>query len=688
MHSSSSAPRVTVVIASYNYEKYIGEAIESILAQTYDDWELVIVDDASPDSSADIIRQYQQQYPDKIRFTELAQNRGVGYVANLCYDMARGEFIAHLGSDDRMLPERLAKQVAYFDAHPDTGVVCSDVRVIDGDGQGVSTTTLFARPITDLRKQLLEGNFINSPSAMLKKEVFDTVGKLNPALLYVQDYEHWLRVLDQYDIVRLDEQLTEYRIHGKNLSVANAGFHAYAGSYETVISSLRAIQRRDLQLVDNPDKQAVIEAKLDLVRSALKVEQSYLSELRLSLAPAYFMLLDIVEMDPDSVPARQLLNDIYAALGDVTRAQGKKPLTVIEYQQSRQTPVSGSLLDQAISCANSLKSTLPRVVGSMLAASKEKALSEQEKQALLLSMSEHLCRTAIEKADYAAGVNLSDSLRESLYQAVGVFNKHVEADLQTPELLMAKTTLRQLIEQDEYQAWITRHQIREVDAEIMAERMMLHWHVQPVIHCFMFVLPGEEALLADTIDSLASQLTKSWQLTVVAAGPVPDPVFDQADFLHWRTIEEGEEAYSVLNQEISQHLSHWVTLIEPGMQYSPHSLLKIADAINLHPASSYFYSDDDEVDSQGIRCKPRFKPNFNLDLLRSSPYIGNGVVQATALIQMGGFHAVTGVENYELALRWVDTFGESAFCHIPDVLMHRSQDSQRLFDAERGKAVL
>lgn len=688
MHPASPNPRVTVVIASYNYEQYIGEAIESVLAQTYNDWELVIVDDASPDNSANIIRQYQQQYPDKIRFTELAQNRGVGYVANLCYDMARGEFIAHLGSDDRMLPDRLQKQIEYFERYPDTGVVCSDVHVIDAEGRRVNTTTLFARPISDLRKQLLEGNFINSPSATLKKEIFDTVGKLNPALLYVQDYEHWLRVLDQYDIVRLDEKLTEYRIHGKNLSVANVGFHAYAGSYETVISSLRAIQRRDLQLGENPDKQAVIEAKLELVRSALNVERSYLSELRLSLAPAYFMLLDIVEMDPDSVSARQLLNDIYAALGDVTRAQGKKPLTVLEYQQSRQMLASGSLLEQAISCAVSLSSTMPRVVGSMLSATKEKALSQQEKQTLLFDMSEYLCKTVAKKANYAAGVNLSDSLRESLYQALGLFNKHLVADTLTPELIDAKTRLRQCIGQDEYQAWINKHHIREVDAEILAERMMLHWYTQPVIHCFMLVLPGEEALLADTIDSLAAQLTKAWQLTVVAAGPAPDPVFEQADFLHWRTIQDGEEPYSVLNQEISRHAAHWVTLIEPGMQYSPHALVKIADAINLNPAASYFYCDDDQFDNMGVRCNPRFKPDFNMDLLRASPYIGNGIVQGAALIQLGGFNAVPGVENYDLALRWVDIFGESAFCHIADVLMHRSLESERPFDVERGKTVL
>lgn len=248
--------------------------------------------------------------------------------------------------------------------------------------------------------------------------------------------------------------------------------------------------------------------------------------------------------------------------------------------------------------------------------------------------------------------------------------------------------LKHTLRHDDYNQWIVKHELREVDAEVLAERMILHWQQQPVMHCFMFVLPGEESLLADTIDCLAGQLLSSWALTVVAASPAPDPVFEQADFLHWRCLQEGEDPFEVLNEEIRSQPSHWVSFIEPGLQYSPHSLAKIADYINLYPDCSFIYTDDDLIDGQGGRSYPRFKPDFNLDMLRSSPYIGNGWMPAGLLDQLGGIQKLTGAENYDLALRWFDYYGEAAFCHIPDVLTHKSSQVDRPFDAIAGKMAL
>lgn len=248
--------------------------------------------------------------------------------------------------------------------------------------------------------------------------------------------------------------------------------------------------------------------------------------------------------------------------------------------------------------------------------------------------------------------------------------------------------LRHILRHDDYNQWIAKHELREVDAEVLAERMMLHWQQQPLMHCFMFVLPGEESLLADTIDSLAAQLLRNWELTVIAASPAPDPIFEQADCLHWRCLQQDEDPFVALNEEISRQPSHWVSFIEPGLQYSSHSLAKIADYINLYPDCSFIYTDDDLIDGQGGRSYPRFKPDFNLDLLRSSPYIGNGWMPAGLLVQLGGIQKLAGAENFDLALRWFDCYGESAFCHVPDVLTHKSSQVDRPFDAIAGKQAL
>jgi GT2 family glycosyltransferase/2-polyprenyl-3-methyl-5-hydroxy-6-metoxy-1,4-benzoquinol methylase len=312
------------------------------------------------------------------------------------------------------------------------------------------------------------------------------------------------------------------------------------------------------------------------------------------------------------------------------------------------------------------------------------SLQRDDEVALIAEM-ENLVNRAIQSACYAERKFIQSSLRKDLQSKIKQLSR--EPSLSNPLercLQMLKSTLNH----DDYQQWIARHELREVDAEVLAERMVLHWHQHPVMHCFMFVLPGEEHLLADTIDSLAGQLLKSWHLTVVGFAAAPDILFEQADFLHWRTLSESEDPYEALNQELAKYSSHWVSFIEPGMQYSPESLAKVADTINLHPDCSFIYTDDDQVDATGMRCFPRFKPSFNLDLLRSTPYIGNGWVPAGHLIQAGGIRALPGAENYDLALRWFDIFGESAFVHVADVLTHKSGVVERPFDSKAGEIAL
>lgn len=304
---------------------------------------------------------------------------------------------------------------------------------------------------------------------------------------------------------------------------------------------------------------------------------------------------------------------------------------------------------------------------------------------IFMGVIEDLVRQAISSTSYAERKYIDPQLRKEMEYFIKFFT--LESGFSNA-LNEYKDQLKITLRHDDYHQWIAKHELREVDAEILAERMMLHWHQQPVMHCFMFVLPGEESLLADTIDSLSAQLLRSWQLTVVAASPMPDPIFEQVDFLHWRTLQEGESPYHALNEEIRREPTHWVCFAEPGMQFSVQSLAKIADYINLHPDVSFVYTDDDIIDAQGGRSLPRFKPDFNLDLLRSSPYIGNGWMVASHLVQLGGIKQIAGAENYDLALRWFEHFGESAFCHIPDVLVHKSSLVDRPFDSIAGKKVL
>ncbi|MTI63759.1 glycosyltransferase [Methylophaga sp.] len=690
--SQQQRPLVSVCIPSYNYEKYIGEAIDSVLRQTYPNWEIIVVDDASSDNSPALLEAYQRQYPDRFRFVASEVNRGIGNTLNHCISLAKGDYIAYLGADDRMLAERLQVQVDFLEQHQTVGAVCSDVHAIDKDGQRVPVSLPFSTPVFDIRLQLLQGNFLNAPSALVRKQVFDDIGLISPVLQYVQDFDHWLRLLERYELVRLDDKLTEYRVHGGNLSIQNPGEHAYAGSYETVISVLRAVNLRNQALNENQQLSVKdrVAAKLRLAQSAIDIEKKYLQQFHFAAVLVYLILLEVLELDADNQRAHELLRQVYEVLGDNARAVGRKPITITEYARNKAS-ADNQIADTPMALAKRFaelsSQSLPEVIRTLMASGQLGQLGRSERELFLLEASEHLIKRALDKINKGAAIG-GEKRRRELYSLYTLINEQFDADQQSPLMRECKTQIRQLIEQDEYLNWIHKHELREVDAEVLAERMILHWHQQPVLHCFMFVLPGEEALLADTIDSLAAQLLKSWQLTVIAGSPAPDPVFEQADFLHWRTLRSGDDPYQALNEEISREPLHWISFIEPGMQFSAHSLAKIADAINLHPARTFFYTDDDRIDETGMRSYPRFKPDFNLDLLRASPYIGNSWVPAGQVAQLGGVQALPGAENYDLALRWFDSFGDTAFHHIADVLTHKSSQVDRPFDSKAGEQAL
>lgn len=126
----NTKPLVSAITIFLNGETFIEEAIASVFAQTYDNWELLLVDDGSTDGSTAIAQRYAQQYPDKVRYLEHEghQNRGMSATRNLGIHNAKGEYIALLDADDVWLPQKLEQQVAILESHPEAGIVCSSTQ--------------------------------------------------------------------------------------------------------------------------------------------------------------------------------------------------------------------------------------------------------------------------------------------------------------------------------------------------------------------------------------------------------------------------------------------------------------------------------------------------------------------------------------------------------------------------------
>jgi glycosyltransferase involved in cell wall biosynthesis len=185
-------PRVTVLTPVYNGTPYLRECIESVLAQTMTDFEFLIIDDASTDGSVDIVRSYDDP---RIRLVLNEQNMGQARTLNRGLELARAAIVARLDQDDVCLPERLAEQAAYLDAHPDVGVLASWEITIDQEGKKVRTWEGSIPDYGDFVGAILLGLCpVWHPSAMFRKSEIAALGNFDVSYAPAEDYELWSRI--------------------------------------------------------------------------------------------------------------------------------------------------------------------------------------------------------------------------------------------------------------------------------------------------------------------------------------------------------------------------------------------------------------------------------------------------------------------------------------------------------------
>ena len=203
-------PRVSVVMSVHNEERYVSKAIQSILEQTFADFEFIIIDDGSADRTTSILTAYQQKDA-RIRVLRHQLKKGLAQSLNEGIRIARGRYIARMDADDISLPTRFEKQVAFLDTHPKVGLVGTLCYEIDEKDAIVRKWSLPSNP-SDLKKALLRFNPLIHTSVMIRKEVFNEIGYYNEKLRYSQDYELWLRISRNYEIANLPEPLVMLRV--------------------------------------------------------------------------------------------------------------------------------------------------------------------------------------------------------------------------------------------------------------------------------------------------------------------------------------------------------------------------------------------------------------------------------------------------------------------------------------------
>ena len=215
---SNSQPKVTVFMPVYNGELYLREAIDSILNQTFTDFEFLIIDDGSKDASVALIKTYTDE---RIRLIANPINQGLRVIANQANRLAKAEYIARMDCDDISLPHRLAIQVEYLDQHPEIAVVGAQSIYIDTKDEVLDSQNMLrcAAESSSIRwTASYECPFVN-PLVMFRKQVlWEELGGYDETATYAEDYEIWLRLLsNNYQGANLPDVLLRYRVNPKSM---------------------------------------------------------------------------------------------------------------------------------------------------------------------------------------------------------------------------------------------------------------------------------------------------------------------------------------------------------------------------------------------------------------------------------------------------------------------------------------
>lgn len=222
-------PRVSVVMPSYNHEAFVAQAIESVLCQTYQDFEIVITDDASQDRSVEVIQSIKDP---RIKLKSSPVNRGGAGTMNDTILRSQGEYICVLNTDDVFLPHKIELQLRYLESHPEVGAVFSRCGFIDEGGSPIAPDAIgagvsflgrlfdvnYSKQAEFLRHFFYNGNCLCHPSVMIRRKCYEKVGLYDERLAQLPDLDMWMRVAPHFPIHVMAQPLMFYRIlnNGKN----------------------------------------------------------------------------------------------------------------------------------------------------------------------------------------------------------------------------------------------------------------------------------------------------------------------------------------------------------------------------------------------------------------------------------------------------------------------------------------
>jgi glycosyltransferase involved in cell wall biosynthesis len=263
-------PLVSVIMNCYNSERFLKEAIDSVFAQTFKDWEIIFWDNRSTDKSAEIARSYGEM----LKYYKGEEFLPLGAARRKAVEKAQGQYIALLDCDDIWLPDKLEKQIALFERNPSLGLVYSDCYIIDDKGNKDQKTSFGTnKPFKgDVLAELILYNPIPCPTAMFSRKAYNDSGGINPSRKFSEEYELFVKITQVYQIDYIDKPLAMYRIHEGNWSkhLWNESVDEYLDVIENALHSKPLTKKQEQRLRLHLRKYS-----LEILRGYVKRFKSY-----------------------------------------------------------------------------------------------------------------------------------------------------------------------------------------------------------------------------------------------------------------------------------------------------------------------------------------------------------------------------------------------------------------------------
>jgi glycosyltransferase involved in cell wall biosynthesis len=245
----AGSPRVSVIMAVHNEERFLTEAVESVLAQSFDDFEILISDDGSTDATRTIARSLAEREPERIRVLRGEQNQGKAFALNRALAIRRGELIAWLDGDDVMLPDKLARQVAALDRDPLAAGCCHDAEMFDSDSGrviGRFSTVANGGPLRSGGIEMwFDPTYKMLPSATMIRSSLCPASGFDERLTFTNDWLFDIEVFRQGRCIAIDDTLVRYRRHSDNFTTRA---EASGVSYEEGLMTMAIVTARHPEL--------------------------------------------------------------------------------------------------------------------------------------------------------------------------------------------------------------------------------------------------------------------------------------------------------------------------------------------------------------------------------------------------------------------------------------------------------